>query len=163
MLIPSRREFLKKSLLTGGVLAIASQGLFADTTPLEILKVVQVDLFPQDMIENANAYAYITLILNHSRITQDNKQFLLNGTSWLDEEARNKHKKDYIQLNPNERQEVLKSIALESWGEDWIKTVLRYIMEATLGDPVYGINKKESGWKWLSFEPGLPQPKKAFL
>jgi len=163
MLAPSRREFIKKSLLSGGVLAIASQELLALSTPLQILRVVQVDLFPQEMIENANAFAYITLILNHSRITQDNKQFLLNGTQWLNEEANNTLKKDYIQLNPKERQDILKNIALESWGEDWIKTVLKYIMEATLGDPIYGINKKEFGWKWLSFESGLPQPKEALL
>ena len=163
MLKPSRRKFLKKSLFISSALALSSQELFALTTPLQTLKIVQIDLFPQEMIENANAFAYITLVLKHSRITQDNKQFLLNGAKWLNEEALNRFKKSYIQLSSAERQALLKIIALESWGENWIKIVLKYILEATLGDPVYGVNKSEFGWKWLSFEAGQPRPKETFL
>jgi len=32
-----------------------------------------------------------------------------------------------------------------------------------LGDPIYGGNNKEAGWRWLAFSGGEPRPKKAFL
>lgn len=159
----SRRSFFKTAFLGTSFFVIAGKELLASATPLDTLEVVQVDLFPQNMIENANAFAYLTLILNHSLVTQEDKQFLRNGTRWLNEEAVDIYKKVYTKLNKNQRQNVLKTIAKEPWGESWIKTVLTYIMEATLGDPIYGINKKESGWKWLKHTSGLPRPKKALL
>ena len=162
-MIPSRRTFLKKSFLTTSFIALSSKELFALSTPLEILQVVQVDLFPQDMLENANAFKYLSIVLQHSYITQEEKDFLINGTGWLNETANTQYQQDYIHLEEKERQKVLRIITSESWGDGWIKTVLRYILEATLGDPLYGINKNESGWKWLAFEPGLPRPKEMLL
>lgn len=159
----TRRSFLKSTFFTTSLFVMSGNKVFASLTPLETLKVVQTDLFPQDMIQNANAFAYLSIVLNHSRITEENKQFLRNGVKWLNEEAAKKYKKIYTELNSKERQTTLQIIAKESWGESWIKTVLGYIMEAVLGDPIYGINKKQSGWKWLKFEGGLPRPKEALL
>ena len=133
------------------------------TSPLAILKVIQTDLFPQDAVSNANAYRYLSVILNHSRVTDEDKQYLKNTTRWVNEEAQKEYKMHYVELTPKQRQNILKVIAKESWGRSVIKTVLIYIMEASLGDPIYGINKNESGWKWLSHEPGFPRPKEAYL
>ncbi|MDQ7060448.1 MAG: gluconate 2-dehydrogenase subunit 3 family protein [Sulfurimonas sp.] len=159
----SRRSFFKTTFLATSLLALTCKEVLALTTPLEILEVVQVDLFPQNMISNANAFAYLSLILKHSRVTQEDKDYLRNGTRWLNEESLKQYNKNYTQLSKNQRQKLLKIIAKESWGRGWIKTVLGYIMESTLGDPIYGINKNESGWKWLNHESGLPRPKEALL
>ena len=163
MNLESRRTFLQTSFLSTLVMIMSENKLFASTTPLQTLAIVQKDLFPQEMITSSNAYAYISIIFKHSRVSADDKQYLRNGTKWLNEQAVSTYKKVYTNLSPEERQNVLQTIAKESWGESWIKIVLSYIMEATLGDPIYGINKKESGWKWLSHESGLPRPKEMYL
>lgn len=141
----------------------ANNTLFASITPLQTLAVVQKDLFPKEMITQANAYAYVSLVFKHSRVSAQDKQFLRNGTKWLHEEAVAKYNKVYTNLSPQERQDTLKSIANTSWGETWIKTVLSYIMEAVLGDPLYGVNKDEFGWKWLNHKTGSPRPKEMYL
>ena len=163
MFLDSRRTFIKTSFLSTLVMVMFQDKLYASVTPFQTLAVVQEDLFPQEMISSSNAYAYIGLIFKHSRVSADDKQYLRNGTKWLNEEAVNTYKKVYTQLSPKERQNILQNISKESWGESWIKIVLSYILEATLGDPLYGINKKESGWKWLNHESGLPRPKEMYL
>lgn len=144
-------------------MVMSQNKLFASVSPLQTLAVVQEDLFPQKMITNSNALSYISIIFKHSRISADEKQFLRNGTKWLNEESVSQYDKLYTQLNSEKRQKILQIISKESWGRSWIKIVLSYIVEAVLGDPIYGINKKESGWKWLGHVSGLPRPKEAIL
>jgi hypothetical protein len=137
--------------------------LFAAVTPLQTLAIAQEDLFPQEMITKANAYSYISFIFKHSRVSAADKQFLRNGTKWLNEEAVNTYKDVYTTLSPRQRENILQKIAKESWGESWIKMLLSYIMEATLGDPIYGINTNEFAWKWLEHSSGLPRPKELYI
>ncbi|MDB2562309.1 gluconate 2-dehydrogenase subunit 3 family protein [Sulfurimonas sp.] len=159
----SRRNFLKTSMCTSLVLSLTSTNIFASVTPLETLAIVQEDLFPQEMTNRSNALSYVSLIFQHSRVSTGDKQFLRNGTKWLNEEAVIKYNKVYTKLSSKERQDILEIISNKSWGESWIKTVLSYIMEAVLGDPVYGVNKDEFGWKWLNHSTGLPRPKEMYL
>lgn len=159
----SRRTFLKKSFLSTAVLVMAGDKLFGAITPLETLVVVQEDLFPYAKELGSNASAYISLILNHSRVTDKEKAFIRNGVQWLNEEAILQYKKLYTQLSPANRQNILQTISNEKWGERWLTTILTYTMEAMLGDPIYGINKNESGWKWLNHTAGIPRPTKALL
>jgi gluconate 2-dehydrogenase gamma chain len=46
----------------------------------------------------------------------------------------------------------------ETNGKQWISTILRYILEALLTDPIYGGNPNAIGWKWLDHQPGFPRP-----
>mgnify|MGYP002639305181 FL=1 len=163
MTIKSRRTFFQTTFLSTLVMITANNTLFASITPLQTLAVVQEDLFPKEMITKANAYAYVSLVFKHSRVSAEDKQFLRNGTKWLNEEAVVKYNKVYTKLSSKERQEILELISNTSWGESWIKTVLSYIMEAVLGDPLYGVNKDEFGWKWLHHSSGLPRPKEMYL
>ena len=163
MTIKSRRTFFQTTFLSTLVMITANNTLFASITPLQTLAVVQEDLFPKEMITKANAYAYVSLVFKHSRVSAEDKQFLRNGTKWLNEEAVAKYNKVYTKLSSKERQEILELISNTRWGESWIKTVLSYIMEAVLGDPLYGVNKDEFGWKWLHHSSGLPRPKEMYL
>ena len=76
----------------------------------------------------------------------------------MDEEAKRLFGASYMQLSSKSRQEVLAFVAKTQWGESFIETILTYLFEALLGDPIYGINKDEVGWKWLHHTPGLPRP-----
>jgi len=159
----SRRRFLEGSFLLSMVMITSGNKLFAAVTPLQTLSVVQKDLFENKMIDQSNAYAYIGFIFRHSRVNAQNKQFLRNGSKWLHEESVKLYNVVYTDLNAKQRQEVLKKISNSSWGDSWIRMVLKFILEATLGDPIYGINSNEAGWRWLKHTPGLPRPSKVYL
>ena len=69
-----------------------------------------------------------------------------------------KYRRGFTQLNNNEREQLLRLIAGSEAGENWLSTLLLYIFEALLSDPVYGGNTGEAGWQWLAHTPGFPRP-----
>lgn len=160
----NRRVFLKSSFLTIAVLIFSKGELFAKVTPLDTLVLLQEDLFPLSKKLDSNSASYILkTVLNHSKINDENKQFIRNGVKWLNEECVEMYGKTYIKLSYEQREKVLKTISQVNWGESFIYTMLKYIMESVLGDPIYDINTKQQGWAWLNHETGYPRPKKAFL
>ncbi len=167
MFLKSRRNFLQKGFLGGSIFVFAQGSLFGSVSPLDTLSVLFQDLLPETKkspgANENNVLAYISLILHHSRVSQAQKKFIRNGVQWLNEEALSQYKLLYTKLSEPKRQALLKDIAKTGWGESFIFTMLGYGFEAMLGDPVYGVNKNESGWKWLKHKPGLPRPKEALL
>ncbi len=159
----NRRVFLKNSFLTLGVLVFSKNRLFASVTPLETIRLLQEDLFPLIKKLQSNSALYMLKILNHSKISNSNKQFIRNGVKWLNEESVALYGNTYTTLSFEKRQDVLKRISQVRWGESFIYTMLQYIMESILGDPIYEINKDELGWAWLEHKTGYPRPKRAFL
>ena len=162
-LLNSRRLFFKNSLLGTTVLIMSGCDFFALVTPKETIVSVQKDLFPFADELNSNFSAYFLTVLNHSRISDAQKTTIINGVKLLNEASVKGYKKLYTKLSSTQRDAVLKKISKEKWGESWIESILGYTMEAVLGDPIYGVNKNESGWKWLNHVSGLPRPKEAYL
>ncbi len=154
------------------ILALASAGAFPlyrylpACKEIDTLSLLQNDLFPDIdstlTTTTINARGYISYILHHPRVSKEDKRFIKNGLKWLNEEAHTLFELDYSELTKNRRQKVLEDIAKTEWGESFIETILTYIFEALLGDPIYGINKNEAGWKWLHHTPGLPRPTTAY-
>lgn len=162
-MIGSRRDFFKTALFSSGVLLFSSGKLFGAVSPVQTLAIVQNDLFPHADKIGMRTYEYFHIVLNHSRIDDDTKNFIRNGIQWLNEESITLYKQLYVKLPHEKRQEVLHSIAKQQWGENWIDTILGFIMEAVLGDPIYGSNIKKAGWEWLGFEAGIPRPVEPLL
>lgn len=167
MFLKTRRTFLKKTAFSTTAFVLPHSELFASASTLDTLALAQKDLYGDlksaPNFQEISSRAYLSLILTHSRVDEDSKKYIKNGAIWLDEEAIELYKKPYIELSSTERQETLKSIATYTWGENWIDTMLRFIYEAVLGDPIYGINKHSSGWEWLNHISGLPRPKEPLL
>lgn len=159
----SRRNFLKTGFLSSSVLVMSGCDLFAITTPQETLAVLQNDLFPKAKELGINTSSYLHIVFHHSRISKADKQYLKNGVKWINEESVKLYKTTYTKLLFSKREEVLKSIAKTQWGESYLADVMNYLFEAMLGDPIYGGNNKEAGWKWLEFEGGQPRPKERYL
>ncbi|WP_324171414.1 hypothetical protein [Sulfurimonas sp.] len=166
MILKKRRTFLKLSALGLSSCLLTSTGLVASST-IDTLALAQQDLYGDfkdaPKFDELNARAYLSLILTHTRVSESAIRYIKNGARWLDEEAMLLYKKVYISLSFKERQKTLKSISKEEWGEEWIYEMLSFVYEALLGDTIYGINKNESGWKWLHHASGLPRPKKVLL
>lgn len=167
MFLKTRRNFLKSSAFSATVFLLPQTELLASSPLLGTISLAQKDLYGDSKdapsFQEINAREYMTLILTHSRIDEDTKRFVRNGAIWLDDEAILLYKKSYISLNFKERQKTLESISKKRWGKSWIQNMLYFIYEAVLGDTIYGVNKDESGWKWLNHASGMPRPKEPLL
>ena len=157
-----RREFIKHSFLTS-LIFVSFNTKTQATTIFDTITVLQDDLFPEIKdfgisTKTISAKNYLIFVLAHKKVSDSDKKFIKDGIKWLNEEALKLHNKLYTKLTDKQREEVLNSISKQSWGESFIEAMLKYIFEALLGDPIYGINKDEVGWKWLEHKAGLPRP-----
>ena len=158
----NRRNFLKAGFLSSAVIVMGGCELFSVTTTMQTIKILQYDLFPHAKELKVDVNKYFQILQNHSRIDEDDKNYIKKGVKWLNEEAVEIFETTYIKLTPQQRQKVLKSISLTKWGDRWLRTILTYIMEAVFSDPIYKVSDGD-GWRWLNFQTGLPQPKEALL
>ena len=163
LILNKRRVFLKAGFLSSAVFVMNGCELFSVTTSQDTIKTLQYDLFPKAKELGVNTSSYINIVFHHSRVSDEDKAFIKNGVKWLNEEAVKTHKTTYVKLLPEQRQEVLSLIVKEKWGESFTYDVMGYLFEAMLGNPIYGGNDNEAGWKWLNFAGGEPRPKKAYL
>ena len=163
MQLSNRRNFLKLGFLSSAVFVMSGCDLFGVTTSAKTITILQNDLFPKATELGIKTASYMKIILNHSRIKSNQKEYIKNGVKWLNEEAVEMYDKSYEQLPASKRQLVLKQFSSKEWGEPWLETMMGYLFEAMLGDPLYGSNQNEAGWKWLAFEGGQPRPKEMYL
>jgi len=164
----NRRRFLEFGFLSVGILLFEGNKLHSVVKPIDTILTLQYDLFPKSRfapdINLAHFGSYLeNVILKHSRIREIDKEFLINGTKWLNEEAIKLYGKNYTLLNKTQRETTLQKISKTKWGDSWLYDIFSYLFEALLGDPIYGINQDEVGWRWLGFKGGEPRPKKAYL
>ena len=167
----SRRHFLQgMSAISAGMLLPVSSKAKSQShttatpqqTPWPTIAAVQEHLFPSETdspgAQDINAAAYLKNLLDDAKHDQDERNFILNGPSWLNELAKTDHQKMFTQLNAIQREQLLQRIARSNAGENWLSLLLLYIFEALLSSPVYGGNPEDIGWRWLEHNPGFPQP-----
>lgn len=127
-----------------------------------IIQVLHEHLFPladdSPGATDINSVDYLHFVLTDPEVDQDNKNLMINGIQWLEEECQSKFSKPFIDLTSVEKDKVLHIIEDSNWGYRFISLNLIYIFEALLSDPIYGGNTDEIGWKWLEHTPGLPRP-----
>lgn len=161
--LSKRRTFLKVGFFSSAIVFTNGCDILGVEKLSDTIKVVQNDLFPKAKELHINISKYMNIIFQHSRIDETDKEFIKNGIKWLNEEAVEMFNLSYTKLSMSKRQEVLEGITKYRWGENWIDNMMRYIFEAMLGDPIYGGNNEEAGWKWLGFKGGNPRPKELYL
>ena len=105
-----------------------------------------------------NVIGYFKGVLNDQRIDIESRHYLINGARWLDESADEAYDKDFVSLNPEQKEELLKNVSMLRWGDNWLYKMMSYYFEAVFSDPIYGGNVDGAGWKWLAFQPGFPRP-----
>ncbi len=180
--LKSRRLFLEQSIVAAGSVVISARAIAKTKTssvdlkklsqPWLTLSEVQEHLFPRSTdkdkqtarlsvspgAKDIHAIEYLQTMLNTPDVDGDEKEFIIKGVEWLDGVANGIAGKPFIKLNKASREQVIKKISESSAGENWLSTLLRYIFEALLTDPVYGGNTNKSGWQWLEHQPGFPLP-----
>ncbi len=122
-------------------------------------------LFPKEKhspgIDEINTIPYFHLILIDQHVSDFDKKIILNGITWLEEECLLEYQKTFFNLSLKEKEKIINKVSKVVWGENWIAKILNFTFESLLGDPAYGINVNEIGWKWLNHKPGYPRAKGA--
>lgn len=127
-----------------------------------IIAAVQNHLFPSE--DNApgaieiNALRYLHNYLANPATDPEDIHFILSGTQSLQQFTTQKHGMAFTDLSINAREKLLRGFEKQPEGRRWLTTLLNYILESLLTDPVYGGNPDGIGWKWLEHRPGLPRP-----
>lgn len=162
----SRRRILLG--LAGGSLAAmfgistAAGATFADTQRWQLLDIVQQHLFPSEPgipgAREINALAYLRFVVGDPKVDQEQRDFILQGAIWLQELALQNHTQAFVELAPEQREQLLQQTARSRAGENWLSTLVLYVLEALLSAPAYGGNPDGIGWRWLQHTPGFPLP-----
>lgn len=127
-----------------------------------VLQKVTNHLFPSE--ENApgakeiKAASYIQMVFTQKAFDRESQAFLKNGLDWIDEEALERWGKGFMELAEDETEKLLRYSTSLDWGEPWLASMLLYIFEALLVDPIYGCNPNFIGSKWLDYTEGQPHP-----
>lgn len=139
-----------------------SDPAFHEEEPWRTLAAVQDHLFPTTAdapgAREIHATAYLKAALATPDMDPDNREFIKNGVTWLNDIALKQHQAAFVDLDENRREAVLRRIEKTGAGRRWLSLLLLFTFEALLGDPVYGGNPNGSGWSWLNHQPGFPRP-----
>jgi gluconate 2-dehydrogenase gamma chain len=161
----SRRTFLIAA--AGGLAALFAplRATAKAVEPWPLLDAVQQHLLPTEPdapgAREIHALDYLRGVLADPRGDREVQHFILKGVDWLDDLARTRHQKAFLELDPDQREAVLREVADSEKGDNWISTLMVYLCEALLGDPSHGGNPGGIGWTWLRHQPGFPRPTKA--
>ena len=130
--------------------------------PWLTLSEVQQHLFPQEKdaigAKDIQALEYLHTTMNNPDFGNDEKERIQQGVTWLNDLSKQQYSKKFIQLDNDSKEKILRRIEGSGAGERWLSTLLTYLLEALLTDPVYGGNPNGVGWKWLQHQPGFPRP-----
>jgi gluconate 2-dehydrogenase gamma chain len=123
---------------------------------------VQEQLFPADEdtpgASDFHAIDYLRNTLENPAADGEDREFITNGVGWLNDLTREHHNKLFLQLDAQQKENMLRQIEQSRAGRNWLSLLLTYLLEALLSDPVYGGNTNETGWQWLQHRPGFPRP-----
>ena len=160
----SRRRFLLGlaggSLATLMPLSLLAEGETPEVDRWRILGAVQDHLFPSEAkapgAREINALGFLKWVVTDKGIDTEERAFILRGVDWLEDLSRQQHQVGFLSLSHAQQDGLLKQIARSEAGENWLATLLLYLFEALLSDPVYGGNPDQIGWRWLGHRPGFP-------
>ncbi len=173
----SRRTFLESSaaaLAVGTVVATVPVALAEQATrntiqpgftvkQKQILVAVAEHLLPKGSdspgATDIHAVAYLESAIFRPGFAASTRNFIVNRAQTLHEASMERFDQTFYELESAQKEVLLRYVAdRTAWGPNWISSLLSYILEALLSDPVYGGNPDGIGWKWLEHQPGFPRP-----
>lgn len=163
-----RRDFIVTSSLLGLVSMLdAKCSKVPLSKPLhkieKTIALVQEHLFPQgSKIPSAqvmNVTQFLIETITHETYDRDIRLFVIEGA----EELERREKGRFGFYLSKEREKALRRYEETSYGRSWLTRIMTLTMEGIFGDPVYGSNLHESGWKALDTYGGLPRPKGRYI
>jgi len=133
--------------------------LFTKTDWLSIA-IVQNHLFPSEPdvpgAVEINALHYLHKYLSNPATDPLDSEFILLGSRLLQQS--NESTLSLTDQSIEQREITLRQFEKTNDGRRWLVTILNYVLEALLTDPVYGGNPDGIGWQWLEHRAGEPRP-----
>ncbi len=163
-LLLDRRRFLIAAAGGSVALLFGPPGGHAATAhdPWPTLDAVTRHLLPSEPdspgAAEVNALDYLRFVISDNWIDASDREFVLKGTQWLEELSAERQGRPFTELDGDRREALLRQIAATPAGENWLSTLISYLLEALLSAPAYGGNPDRIGWRWLEYVPGFPLP-----
>ncbi len=169
----NRRSFLKSAAGASAIAAMPVISLSAKqqvqlnervkTDPWLTLNATLNHLLPSSATGpsaiDIKATAYLFQVMTAQPTEQDEKDFILKGVGWLNDYANSEKSKPFALLSFADKEQLLRGISRSMAGENWLNTLLGYILQAMLAPPSYGGNPNNIGYQWLEHQAGFPIPK----
>nr|VFJ73997.1 MAG: gluconate 2-dehydrogenase gamma chain [Candidatus Kentron sp. FW] len=167
-----RRRFLQTTISIACAPAIKA-GDLTSTRPAEIaaltggqwrqLSAIQAHLFPREPhapgARDINALSYLHSVLaDDPGLRRELVPILVNGLERLGQLSSTAGYDEFTTLGETPRETLLRQLEREPDGHRFLHTLLHYILEACLTDPIYGGNPGGIGWRWLGFQAGYKRP-----
>ena len=162
-----RRNFMILSSLVG-----LSPWLKAKTsTPQErrfaqvkqTVAAVQAHMFPKDTaLPSAEAMHTIDFLeetIFHATYDKDIRAFVIEGA----EELVRREKGRFVTYDTVQKEKALRTYESDSFGSNWLGRIMTLTMEGLFGDPIYGSNIQEAGWRSLQSFGGQPRPHTRYI
>jgi len=164
-----RRDFIVRVGVLGAS-ACLPQGSEAAGKPNKILDeaapviaTVQRHMFPKGGrlpdAETMGMTRFLTETIIHPTYDRDIRAFVIEGAK----ELMLREKGKLLDYNRNEMETALRSYEATDYGSNWLSRIMILSLEALLGDPVYGSNVSEAGWRMLQSFGGHPRPKTRYI
>ncbi len=167
----ARGAALAATVAAGGALAclrrpspaqVARAATGLDQPPWPAIAAIHDHLFPDDdngpSARDIDATAYLRALLDDPDFDAEEARFIRKGAGWLDDLAMKRGGSPFAKLDTATRERVVTEVAASGPGERWLSTLITYLFEALLSDPIYGGNPDGIGWQWLHHQPGFPRP-----
>ncbi len=160
----NRRHFLATLFLAGGSAYYFFRGekIRPYNPEVQLLLALAHHLYPTSPlgfgVDQIDLAAYITFVLEDQRILQEDRDYLLRGVKWVQEDAYTMFGKSFLQLSFEQKEKLLQKISQLHWGDNYLSYLLTYIFEALFAAPVYGSQSDRLAWAWSGHQPGFPLP-----
>lgn len=167
----SRRKALKAAAGVNALLAFPSftnplpekqVSELLQTDPWLTLDAVLAHLLPSSPsgpgAKEIQATMYLMNVVNLQPTEQAEIDFIYKGVGWLNGYTQSQLKENFVALNVEDKESMLRAISKSQAGENWLNNLIGYIYEAMLTPPIYGGNPNGIGWQWLEHKPGYPLP-----
>jgi len=162
-----RRNFL----ILGSILGISPylQAKSTNSTSKEFnqlratFEAVQEHLFPSgNLIPSAKAMKlteFLYSTISHQSFDRDIRAFILKGAKKLDKRTKGK----FTTMSYEQKERTLREYEKTRFGGNWLGRIVTLSMEGLFGDPIYGSNIGEAGWKSIDTYGGNPRPTTKYL
>ncbi len=169
----TRRKALKSA---AGAMAIAAMPIkvmassvdsgikqAVEKEPWQTLDAVLLHLLPPSntgpSAKEIQAIHYLYNVVHLQPTAKDEIEFIYQGVGWLNGYTQSQVKKDFVVLEKDEKETMLRAISGSQAGKNWLNNLINYLYEAMLSPPIYGGNPGGIGWQWLDHQAGFPLPK----
>lgn len=153
----NRRNFLILSSLS---LALANLSYAKGIEPQSALVLEEVFdiLFPKTKqmpsAREFGATSYLIKNIQNTYFDKADAHLIIQGTLDFHSSFPN-----FSNVSKKEQKMIIQTASQNEYGNEWLTKLLRYGFEALLGDPIYGGNINQVGWKALQHKAGMPRPK----